>query len=123
MKNKTLAWQILSLAAVLTGIYGGFAGETGQKIFGLISFAVTAVLQSKILSSGQWPKGWTEAMWATQIVGIIIQIANFLTDHYYVDPHITNVVVMTINAFLATFVKDYGSGSVATDLHPGQPKS
>jgi hypothetical protein len=32
-----------------------------------------------------------------------------------VNPHVVNIVVMSINAFLVTFVKDYGSGSVAVD--------
>ena len=114
MKNKTLAWQILSLLAVLLSVYSGLVGETGQKIFGLVSFIVTALLQSKILSTGSWPKGWTQAMWATQIVGILVQIANFMTEKAYVDPQVTNIIIMTINAFLVTFVKDYGNGSVAT---------
>jgi len=115
MKNKTLLWQILSLIIVMSGIYGHNFEENTQKWIGIISFAITAFLNSKIMSSGEWPKGWSTAMWATQIVGLVVQIANFMVEKAVVDPHVVNVMIMTVNAFLATFVKDYGSGSVAVD--------
>ena len=115
MKNKTLIWQICSLVIVLAGIYGQSFSETGQKWIGIISFSITAFLNSKIMSTGEWPKGWSTAMWATQIVGLIVQAANFMVEKAILDPHVVNVMVMTINVFLSAFVKDYGSGSVAVD--------
>ena len=37
MKNKSLVVQILSMAVVLAGIYGGFFGPTGQAALGVLS--------------------------------------------------------------------------------------
>lgn len=113
MKNKTLLWQILSLSIVMLGIFGSSFGETGQKWIGVVSFSITALLQSQILSTGTWPKGWSTAMWATQIVGLIIQVGNFLVDSALIEPHVVNIMVMVLNTFMVTFVKDYGSGSTA----------
>lgn len=121
MKNKTLLWQILSMFVVFIGFYGNSLGEGGQKWIGVISFSITALLNSKILSSGSWPTGWSVAMWATQIVGLLIQIANFMVEKALIDPQVVNIVIMAINTFLVTFVKDYGSGSVAVDF--GSKKS
>lgn len=115
MKNKTLLWQILSLAVVFLGTYGSDMSQQGQKWVGLVSFAITAFLNSKIMSTGEWPKGWSTAMWAAQIVGILIQIGNFLVEKSIVDPQVVNISIMVLNVFLSTFVKDYGSGSVAVD--------
>lgn len=116
MKNKTLLWQVCSLIIVLLGIYGQQFGETGQKWIGIVSFSITAFLNSKIMSTGEWPKGWSTAMWATQVFGLIVQVVNFMVEKAILDPHVVNVMIMTINVFLAAFVKDYGSGSVAVDI-------
>ena len=114
MKNKSLAWQILSLAVVLAGIYGGFFGPKGQQVMGILSFAITALLQSPLMSSGEWPKGWSMTMWITQIFGVFIQVANFTSDSGVIDAGAVNIFVLTVNAFLTTFVKDYGAGSVVS---------
>lgn len=107
MKKKSLAWQILSFAVVVIGIYGGFFGTTGQQILGIVSFAITAILQSPLLSSGEWPKGWGTAMWIAQIAGVMVQIGNYLTDNAIIDSTIVNIFVLTVNAILTIFVKDY----------------
>lgn len=107
MKNKSLAWQILSLAMVLSGIYGNMFGVTGQLVIGILSCAITALLQSPILSSGSWPKGWSNAMWIMQGAAIIVQVANYMADNSIVPPAAINIFVMTVNAFLTTFIKDY----------------
>lgn len=107
MKNKSLAWQILSFAVVILGIYGGFFGEKGQILLGLFSFTITALLQSPILSSGFWPTGWSKYIWSMQIGGLLIQVANFLSTSAIVDPQVVNVFIMTVNAILTTFVKEY----------------
>ena len=107
MKNKSLAWQILSLAMVLSGIYGNMFGATGQLVIGILSCAITALLQSPILSSGSWPKGWSSAMWIMQGAAIIVQVANYLADNSLVPASAINIFVMTVNAFLTTFIKDY----------------
>ncbi len=109
MKNKSLAWQILSFAVVLAGIYGGYFGPKGQQILGIASFAITALLQSPMLASGTWPKGWGMAMWLTQIAGVVIQVANYLSENAIVDAMAVNVFVLTINAILTLFVKDYAT--------------
>lgn len=111
MKNKSLAWQILSFAIVILGIYGGFFGEKGQIMVGLISFTITAVLQSPILSSGFWPVGWSKYIWGMQIGGLLIQVANFLSVQAIVDPQVVNVFIMTVNAILTTFIKEYADSS------------
>jgi hypothetical protein len=115
MKNKTLLWQILSLSVVFLGAYGAGVGEQGQKWVGIISFAITAFMNSKIMSTGEWPKGWSTAMWITQLAGLVIQVINFLGEKAIIDPQVVNISIMVLNTFLATFVKDYGSGSVAVD--------
>jgi hypothetical protein len=107
MKNKSLVWQILSLAMVLAGIYGNMFGATGQLVIGVFSCGITALLQSPILSSGTWPKGWSTAMWIMQAAAIIIQVANYMGDQQIVPASAINIFVMTVNAFLATFIKDY----------------
>lgn len=111
MKNKSLVWQILSLTVVMAGIYGGFFGPKGQQIMGILSFAITALLQSPMLSSGEWPKGWNLTMWITQVFGVVVQIANFTSDSGIIDAGAVNIFILTVNAFLTTFVKDYGNGS------------
>ncbi len=58
------------MAVVLAGIYGGFFGPTGQAALGVLSFAITALLQSPILSSGTWPTGWEKSIWVAQIAGV-----------------------------------------------------
>ena len=107
MKNKSLAWQILSFAIVLIGIYGGLFGEKGQQVLGIVSFAITALLQSPVMSSGTWPKGWGVAMWTAQIAGVVIQVANYLSDVAIIDSMAVNMFILTINAILTLFVKDY----------------
>jgi hypothetical protein len=111
MKNKSLAWQILSFAVVLIGIYGGFFGDKGQQILGIVSFAITALLQSPMLASGSWPKGWGIAMWTTQVAGVVIQVANYLSDNGIFDSMVVNVFILTVNAILTLFVKDYASAA------------
>lgn len=107
MKNKSLAWQILSLAMVLSGIYGNMFGATGQLVIGILSCGITALLQSPILSSGTWPKGWSAAMWIVQGAAIITQVANYMSDQQIVPASAINIFVLTVNAFLTTFIKDY----------------
>lgn len=107
MVKKSLAWQILSFAVVMAGIYGGYFGEKGQQILGIVSFAITAILQSPMLSTGEWPKGWGVAVWVTQIAGVFIQVANYLSEQEIVNAMTVNVFVLTINAILTLFVKDY----------------
>lgn len=118
MKNKSLVVQILSMAVVLAGIYGGFFGPTGQAALGVLSFAITALLQSPILSSGTWPTGWGQSIWIAQIAGVVIQVANFAADSAVIDPAVVNIFVLTLNAFLTTFVKDFGSGSMVASKLP-----
>lgn len=108
MKNKSLAWQILSFAVVLIGIYGGYFGDKGQQILGIASFAITALLQSPMLSSGEWSKGWGTAMWITQIAGVVIQVANYLSEQAIINSMAVNMFILTVNAILTLFVKDYG---------------
>lgn len=111
MKNKSLAWQILSFAVVILGIYGGFFGEKGQILLGIASFTITALLQSPILSSGSFPTGWNKYFWSLQIGGLLIQVANFLSTSAIVDPQVINVFIMTVNAILTTFIKEYTDSS------------
>jgi hypothetical protein len=96
---------------VLAGIYGNLFGPTGQLVIGIFSCGITALLQSPILSSGFWPKGWTTAMWAVQIAAIVIQVANYLSENSIVPASVINIFVMTVNAFLTTFIKDYSTES------------
>ena len=107
MKNKSLLVQILSLTLSLAGIYTTFFGATGQAIVGVLCFTITAILQSPILSSGIWPKGWLASMWVFQVSAIVIQVANFAADSALIDPGAVNIFVMTVNAFLTVFIKDY----------------
>ena len=109
MIKKSLARQILSFAVVLVGIYGGYFGEKGQQMLGIASFAITALLNSPMLSTGTFPKGWGMAMWITQIAGVVIQIANYLSDQQIIDAMAVNVFILTVNAILTLFVKDYAS--------------
>ena len=112
MKIKSLVVQILSLALSLAGIYTTFFGATGQAIIGVLCFAITAFLQSPILSSGTWPKGWLTSMWVLQIAGIVMQTANFAASSALIDPAAVNIFVMTVNAFLTVFIKDYATSNV-----------
>lgn len=114
MKKKSLIWQILSFAALMAGIYGGLFGPKGQEILGIASFAITAFLHSPMMSTGELPKGWTTTMWVTQIAGISIQIANYLSDNAIIDSMAVNIFIMSINSVLTLFVKDYTTnGTVA----------
>lgn len=109
MVKKSLIWQILSFLVAMIAGYSGLLGEKTQVILGIISFAITAVLQSPILSSGNWPKGWDTAMWITQIVGISIQLVNYLGEHSIVPAMFVNMFIFTVNTIMVTFVKQYNT--------------
>lgn len=109
MTKKTLAWQILSFMVAMIAGYNGLFNEKTQIILGLVSFAITAVLNSPILSTGTWPKGWNTAMWITQIAGVSIQVANYTSEHAIIAPMVVNMFVFTVNTILVVFVKQYNT--------------
>lgn len=107
MIKKSIAWQILSFLVAMIAAYSTIFGDKGQAVLGIASFAITAVLQSPILSSGYWPKGWTSAMWTTQLIGISIQLVNYLGQQAIVPPTVVNIFIMAANSIMVIFVKQY----------------
>ena len=107
MIKKSLAWQILSFIVMMIAGYSQLFDEKTQAVLGIGSFIITAVLQSPILSTGVWPKGWTVAMWATQVIGILLQVTNYLGDHALIPVMMVNMVIMTLNSIMVIFVKQY----------------
>lgn len=107
MTKKSLAWQILSFLVAMIAAYSTLFGEKTQAVFGIASFTITAVLQSPVLSTGSWPKGWTIAMWATQAIGIFIQVANYLGEQSIVPAMVVNLTIVTLNTIMVVFVKQY----------------
>lgn len=109
MVKKSLLWQILSFLVAMIAGYNALFSDKTQMILGIISFAITIVLQSPILSSGTWPKGWDTAMWATQLIGISIQMVNYLGEQAIVPAMFVNIFIFTVNTIMVTFVKTYNT--------------
>jgi len=111
MKGKAAVIQIITLIVAVIGAYGALFTTGVQQWLGALSFALTLLVQSPILSSGTWPKNWTWVIWATNITGIIIQVLGYFSDHALVPADVVNYLIIGINIGLTIFVKDYGTGS------------
>ena len=118
MKNKSLAVQILTMIVAVIGSYGALFSTTAQAWLGIVSFAITVLLQSPILSTGTWPVGWNKIMWISNGAGIVIQVLNAISDKGLVDPATINYVIVGINILLVTFIKDYGNTSTVAAKSP-----
>ena len=111
MIKKSLVWQILSFMVAMIAGYSGLFDEKTQMVLGIISFSVTALLQSPILSTGTFPKGWDSVMWFTQIAGVLIQVVNFLGEKAVVPAMFVNMFIFTVNTIIVTFVKNYNTNN------------
>lgn len=106
MKAKSLSLQIISfLVTFATGLMPGLSPKIAIWV-GLGTFIGTMIL-NKVASSGEWPKGWSSIMWITNISGCLIEIAQYMADSGLATVQLTLYVIMGINAFLFSFIKDY----------------
>lgn len=111
MKGKSIAVQVFAFLIAAVGAYGALFTAGVQAWLGVVAFALTMIMNSPFLSTGTWPQGWSNVMWITNVCGVIIQIGNYLGDHALVDPLIINYIIIGINLFLTTFIKNYGGST------------
>lgn len=109
MKGKSLIVQLLSFGVAVIGSYSALFSDGVQAWLGIVAFAATLLLNSDMLASGTWPKGWSAFLWISNLAGIGIQILSQIGEKGLVDPNIVNYVITGINLFVFTFIKDYGT--------------
>lgn len=112
MKGKSVAFQIIATLVLVAGAYMSNFNPSIQEWIGVFVFAGTLLLHSPILSSGSLPQGWSWVVWASNLGAITLQVGSYLSEHSLVDPSVLNGVMIGVNLFLSTWVKDYGSGSM-----------
>lgn len=109
MKGKSLVVQLFTLGIAIIAAYGSLFSSNVQAWLGIVAFALTGLLNSPILSSGNWPKNWGPVMWINNIAGIAVMVLTQLGEKSLVDPALITYVITGINLLLFTFVKDYGT--------------
>jgi len=112
MKGKSLGFTILTALVLVVGSYVGYFNETVQAWLGIVSMATLLVL-STFFKSGELVKGWSTVTVITNASMIGIQVLNLIGDKNLVDPSVINGVIIGINIFIQTFLKDYNGGSIA----------
>lgn len=109
MKAKSLAVSIISALILVIGSYSGFLNASWQAWLGIVAVALNLIL-STWFPSGTIVKGWNWVMWATSGSAIVIQILNATLTAGLVAPEIINAIIIGINIFIQTFLKDYTTG-------------
>ena len=114
MKAKSLIVTIISAAILAFGAYSGFFSAGVQAWLGIVSMAGVLVL-STFFPSGTLVAGWNWVMWTTNIAAIVVQLFTAIGSQSLLSPEIVNAIIIGINIFVQTFLKDYGTGSVAVN--------
>lgn len=109
MKGKSRAYQLIATLVLIVGAYMSNFSENIQVWLGAFVAIGTMLLASPLLSSGAWPKGWNWVTYSLNIGAILIQAGAYLGEHALVNPAILNGVMIGINLFLSTWVKDYAT--------------
>lgn len=112
MKGKSLLTMILSAAILAFGAYSGYFNDTVQAWLGVLSFACMLVLNSKMMTSGDMPGGWTIATWALNIGAIVIQVLGMINEQALMPAAVVNGMMIGINILMQIVAKDYGQGSL-----------
>ena len=110
MKGKSLLVNLLVGAIAILGALSGVFSPAVAGWIGIFTFATTLVL-STVFPSGTLPTGWTAVSWVVNIGGILIQVANYLSNNKYLPSSDVNYIIIAINAVIQLFLKDYGNGS------------
>lgn len=111
MKGKSVAFQIIATLVLVISAYMSNFNPSVQQWLGAVVFGGTLLLQSPIMSTGSWPSGWSWVIWASNIGGIAIQLGGYFSENNLIPADIINGALIAVNLFLATWVKDYGTGS------------
>lgn len=110
MKGKSILFSLISFAIAMIAIYSTVLSGTLVTWLGAASLVLTAFL-STFMKTGELPKEWTVAMWASNIALVIIMFLDYTSENGLIPPAIATLIGATINAFINTFLKDYGNGS------------
>lgn len=110
MKAKSLAVMILSAAILAVGAYSGYFTESVQAWLGIVSMAMVLALNT-FFPSGTLVTGWNWVLWTTNIAAIVIQLLNATMEQGLLKPELVNGIIIAINIFIQTFLKDYSGGN------------
>ncbi len=110
MKGKSLAVSIISAAILAIGAYAGLFTESAQAWLGIVSMALILVL-NQFFPSGTPVTGWNWVIWTTNIAAIVIQLLNATMEEGLLKPELVNGIIIAINIFIQTFLKDYNGGN------------
>ena len=117
MKGKSLLLNIFTIAISVLGVAAGLFTPAVASWIGLVSFALTIVLNT-VFPSGVFVSGWNIAMWITNLGGIVLQLINYAGAHALVDPQTVNYVVVAVNVLIQVLAKDFGSGTIVGGTTP-----
>lgn len=112
MKGKSLAVTIMSALVLILGSYSGYFTDHVQSWLGIVSMGLVLTM-STFFPSGKMVSGFTPILVLSNVLSIVIQLLNATADKSLISPEVVNGVIIGINIFLTTFLKDYsGNGSI-----------
>lgn len=102
MKGKSVIVQILTTLVLLAGAnVFGFTGEAAAWT-GIVGMAISMLL-SKFAPSGSWVKNVDWVFYGTNIIAILIQLAQATGEASLVPVNITNGIVIVLNIVLQVY--------------------
>lgn len=114
MKGKSVAVQIISTLILALGYFGNYFEASTAAILAAVAYGLTAVL-STFAPSGEWVKGWNWVMWGTNIIGVLVQVANYTADAGLVQVNIANGIIVALNIILQVYFTNKMNASVKVD--------
>jgi hypothetical protein len=112
MKRKSLIVTIISALVLALGAYSGFFNSTAQSWMGIVSFGLVTTL-SVFAPSGAFEHGMKPIVIVSNAVAILLQVANLIGEKSLMDAALLNGIVIGLNIFTQTFLKDYSDSAVA----------
>ena len=111
LKGKSLIVAIFTFVIQAIGAYSGLFSPSVSAWLGVVSFLLTILLNSQFFATGEWPLGWSNVLWITNVAGVLIQVLNYMGDHMLIEPQIVNYIIVGVNTFMLAFIKNYGGST------------
>jgi uncharacterized membrane protein YjdF len=106
--KKTLLFNILTLSVLLLTSYSTLASPTIAAWFGVISSAITILLNTTYTTSGTWvASGWTYSQWAVAISNIVLNVGAMVTASALIPVEVVNYITIAATIMLQYFGKVY----------------
>lgn len=105
MKGKSIAVQVLTTLILALGYFGNYFDAGTAAILAAVSYGLTAVL-STFAPSGTWVTGWNWVMWGVNIIGVLIQVANYTAEAGLVAVNVAGGIVAALNIILQVYFTD-----------------